>query len=109
MKTIIGQYFACGTDGDEIIFDGIDILQKDASNQVKTKREWISIETKIEVVGIYPEGIPCSKDFAGMTFPLDVYKICVDNKEIYFGWVEVRMCWYLFYKFTDEDIVKIKK
>jgi len=103
LKTIVGKYFACGfthaTDVNEIILDGINLIQKIPN--------WIRVETKNQVIGTYPEGILRSQDYAGKAFSLDVYKVLANNKEIYFGCVEVRMNWYLFFEFSKMDIEKL--
>ena len=103
MKTIFGEYFACGhaftSDSQGITLEGI---------AIDKFQEWIDVQTKYQVLGTYPKGIQDSEQNAGKTFQLDVCKVVANGKETYFGCYEWRMCWYLFYKFSNEDIVKIK-
>jgi hypothetical protein len=103
MKTIYGEYFACGyaftAESEGVFIDGV---------AVDKFQEWIDIETKAKVLGVYPKNISGSDKYVDETLKLDVYKVIADGKEVYFGCYEARMCWYLFYKFKKEDIAKIK-
>ena len=69
---------------------------------------WLKIDSKIDAIGIYPDNIPFSDNYSDQKFKLDVYKLNCQNKEIFFGCVEIQMCWYVFYKFKDNDLSLIK-
>lgn len=101
---IFGEYFACGyvhgKDCYNIYLKDIDLL--------KYEDLWLKIDSKIDAIGIYPDNIPFSDNYSGQKFKLDVFKLNCQNKEIFFGCVEIQMCWYVFYKFKDNDLSLIK-
>ena len=104
MKEVYGEYFACGyafsSDSHGVVLDGV---------AIDKFQEWIHVETKLKVLGIYPNNIQNSAQNAGKTFQLDIFKIVANDKDIYFGCYEWSMCWYLFYKFTDNELARIKQ
>ena len=93
MKKIYGEYFASGyahsKEAKEIILDGINIIQH--------LDNWESIDSNIQAFGNY----------SNEKLLLDVYRIKLENRNIYFGCTETRMCWYIFFKFNKEDIDKL--
>ena len=101
---IFGEYFACGyvhgKDCYNIYLEDIDLL--------KYEDLWLKIDSKIDAIGIYPDNIPFSDNYSGQKFKLDVFKLNCQNKEIFFGCVEIQICWYVFYKFKDNDLSLIK-
>ena len=100
MNTILGSYLSCGfahsEDAKEIMLDNVNLIQHIS--------RWTRVNTNANAVGKYPKDILYSDEYAGQLIELDIFKVSVGEQDIFFGCQEMKMCWYVFYKFSKLDI-----
>ncbi|MDR3293423.1 MAG: hypothetical protein LBT20_04885 [Clostridiales bacterium] len=97
MKAIIGEFFAEAADGTPLV-NGMNLF----SNELE------DLKTKIKIIGKHPDSSPLVQ-YRGAVYPLDLCRIKLEDRSyFYYGQVEVRMCYYFFYKFNEKDLETIK-
>jgi hypothetical protein len=97
-KTIVGKFFAAEYDGMNLV-NGMNVFSNEPEE----------LKINYNIIGYHPKNgvLP---QYEGSAYKLDLYRIKTENNRyFYYGKVEVTMCYYFFYEFSEEDIEIIKR